>query len=187
MNKKHISILLFFISISLGLPVSAENKNIFSFKTGSFSIDNKSQTIGTSPFVFDTDSTGIFAFEYERLLKNNISVGAGFITYANDIVSGSSTSSSATSIHVMAIGKKYFAMTNNILPYLGVGFGTGTSTIDGIGFGPALQGMVGIKFRAKNVSLLIEYRAVSATVEDIDDEKLDVSGDGVFGGVSFSF
>lgn len=187
MKRKLLPALIFISVISGGTPAIAENKNIFSFKTGSFTINNGSQTLGISPFEFETGSEDIFAFEYERLLRNNFSIGAGFLTYENDIISGSSTSSTATSIHVMATGKKYFEVTKNLLPYLGIGIGTATATIDGAGVGMALQGIAGIKLKLNRMSILVEYRSLSADVEDIDEAELDVSGTGVFGGISFNF
>jgi len=187
MNTKLMRTLTIITLLSIGTFTYAESRNSFSFKVGTFDMTNASQTINSSAYVFEAESSSVFAFEYERQLRNNFSIAAGYLQYTNQILSGSSVNQTADSTHFMAIGRKYFPFGRYILPYIGVGVGLSTVTVDGSGFGPGFHGVAGIKFNLKSISLIIETRAVSAKPTDIYNDSLDISGNGVFAGLAFNF
>lgn len=188
MNNKLIQTMLLIVVFSTNTFAYAEKKNSFSFKGGNFQLDNTAQTVGASSIVFEEDSTEVFSFEYERQLPGNFSFAVGVTRYSNDILSGATSSSSADIAHVMVLGRKYFELSKYFLPYLGVGIGPSIATIDGSGISvSSFHGVAGFKIPLDRISLILEYKAISSTVKDIDNDKFDVSGDGVFAGISFNF
>ena len=188
MNNKLLKTMLLIFIFSANSIAYAEKKNSFSFKGGSFALDKTSQTIDYTAFVFEEESTDVYSFEYERQLPNNFSVAVGVTRYSNEILSGSTSSTSAEITHVMILGRKYFEFSKYFLPYLGVGIGPSIATIDGSGISIAsLHGVAGLKIPLDRISLLLEYKVISSTVQDVYSDNFVVSGEGLFAGMSFNF
>ncbi|MDH5371274.1 MAG: porin family protein, partial [Gammaproteobacteria bacterium] len=188
MKNKLVKTILFIVMFSGNSFAYAEKKNSFSFKSGSFALNKTSQTIDFSTYIFEEESTDVFSFEYERQLPNNYSIAVGMTRYSNEILSGSAINTSAEVTHVMILGRKYLGLSKYFLPYLGVGIGPSIATIDGSGISIAsLHGVAGLKIPLDRISLLLEYKVISSTVKDINSDNFEVSGDGVFAGISFNF
>ena len=187
MNSKLIKTVTIITMLCVGTLAHATGKNSFTLKSGTFEIGNTAQTLDGIPFVFEAESSSVIAFEYERELRNDFSIAAGLLKYSNKIISGSSTSSTIDSLHVMAIGRKYIPIGEHILPYIGIGVGISSANIDGIGFGPGFHGVAGLKLRFNKVSFIVESRYVSAKPKDIYSTAVDISGSGVFAGASLHF
>jgi len=166
----------------------AETYNNITLKLGSFTLSDSNQVI-VGPVTFDTTSKSVFAIEYEHKLRNNTSFGGELISYKNTFNSGADQ---ANATHVFANFKKYFDVADHVQPFIGVGAGgssvrlsgaSSSGTAGGIGF----QFMAGIKFVFNEVSMLVEYKVIDAEPADLIGSTVDLSGDGLFAGLSINF
>lgn len=184
-NLKIFALILAYISISS--TIFAESKSSIIVRTGSFTMATKTQTIG-STVSFDTKSTSVYSVEYEHMMQNNLAWGGEVIGYSNTYYSGAGTSDS---FHLMFNLRKYFDVSKHIQPFFGGGLGASTVTLGGVGTGNGggfgYQVMAGVKFPFKTVSVVAEYKMISAKPDDKVGSSVDISGTGLFAGVSFNF
>lgn len=162
----------------------AAGDNSISIKAGSFSIDTTNQ-LGVT---FDDSSSSVFAIEYERNFKKDMSWGVEYINYDNTYSSGTGTASSS---HIFGNFRKYFEVAKNVKPYIGAGAGISTVSLGGIGTGTGsdigFQFMAGVKFPFENISAVVEYKIISASPDDDFGTSVDISGNGIFAGIGFNF
>jgi opacity protein-like surface antigen len=188
MIKSIVKVTALVAMLSAGSIVHAANESSIIIKTGSFSLSNATQTIGGSSITFDDSSSGVFALEYERSMKNNLSWGIEYISYTNDYASGTGY---ADAFQLMANIRKYFDVSKSVQPYVGAGVGVAGVSLGGVGTGTGagigFQVMGGVKFPFKAVSAIIEYKYISSEPEDSVGTTVDTSGSGIFAGIAINF
>lgn len=188
MKGKTLKLSALIMMLTVSMNTYAESYNNITIKTGSFTLDTQNQTIDSTPVTFNTSSSTVYAIEYERKLRNNLSFGGELISYKNTFVPGNSK---ANVTHVFANFKKYFDVTTYVHPFIGVGAGASTVSLSG-GFGGTADGfgvqfMAGIKFPFEDVSAVVEYKVISADPSDDFGSSVDLSGDGLFAGIAINF
>jgi opacity protein-like surface antigen len=115
------------------------------------------------------------------------------IGYSTEFTSvGASDTHDVDVLSVFVNARKYFRGGRRIQPFIGAGLGAATAdisgpTITGDTFGLAYQLMAGVEFRVARVGLQVEAKHISAETEDENNEKIDVSGSGIFLGVGLHF
>lgn len=192
MKSKIIGATVLVAMLSTTSIVHAAGEGSFAIKTGSFNMSEQTQNIGGFITTFDDSSSSVFAFEYEKNIKNNVSWGFEIINYSNDItlINGSPpiSSISADTMLIMANGKKYFDVSKSVKPFIGGGIGISAVDLNGASASSiAFQGMAGIKFPFDNFSASVEYKLAMSDAEDSVGDKIDVSGSGLFAGIAFNF
>ncbi len=192
MKKSIIKATALVALLSAGSMVHAANESSFSIKVGNFNLSEKTQAIGGFFITeYDDSSSSVFALEYEKQIKNNISWGGELINYSNDMIriNGIPVSGiGADTLLIMFNGKKYFDASKIVKPFIGAGIGVSTVSVnEASASGIAFQAMAGLKFSFKTFSALVEYKLVSSEAEDSVGDKVDVSGSGVFAGIAFNF
>lgn len=187
MKIKLIKLSLIIISFAISSISFARGENSLIFKLGSYSLATSNQTI-VSPVTFDTASSSVFSLEYEHQVGNDVSWGGELISYDNTYSSGAGK---ADSTHVLFNIKKYIDVSANVKPFFGVGLGGSSVTLGGIGTGSGgglgFQAMAGVKFPLDAISLILEYKFISAKPDDVVGTSVDISGNGFFAGVAINF
>lgn len=185
------------VSLLLGLGnAHAYADNIIILKGGNFSLSKTQQTILSTNTIFDEDSSGVIAFEYEWRGDSGLSFGAEVVSYSNTYTVP--TGSGEIDALLLTVNvKQYFRdYSAYFKPYIGAGIGAGTadlSTTTGIAFdgsagGFAYQLMAGLEFHFHdNLGVYAEYKYISSETEDSAGEKIDISGSGIFAGLSIHF
>lgn len=185
MKIKVVTILSALALMAMFTTANAADVSSFHFKTGNFNLSDTAQTIGGVSVTIDESASSVYALEYEATLSESVTWGVEVITYSNDITSGSSAN--LDSVHAMVNVRKYFDATTHVKPYVGAGFGANVVTIIGSGSGFSFQGLAGIKFPFDKIAAVLEYKVISAEAEDQLGATVDVSGNGIFAGIAFSF
>jgi len=174
----------------LSHPVQADSALIV--KTGSFKLSDDTQGIsGGISLMFDEDASSVFAIEYEWGI-DKVVLGGELLGYSNDWDSSVATSGDNDTLAIMFNVKRYFEIHKSIEFYIGGGIGIASVDFDGpsgsaTGDDLALQVMAGVTVRAKKVGLYTEVKSFSSEPEDEFGDDIDVSGTGLFGGISFHF
>lgn len=174
----------------LSHPVQADSALIV--KAGSFKLSDDTQGIsGGISLMFDEDASSVFAIEYEWGI-DKVVLGGELLGYSNDWDSSVATSGDNDTLAIMFNVKRYFEIHKSIEFYIGGGIGIASVDFDGpsgsaTGDDLALQVMAGVTVRAKKVGLYTEVKSFSSEPEDEFGDDIDVSGTGLFGGISFHF
>ncbi len=174
----------------LSHPVQADSALIV--KAGSFELSDDTQGIsGGISLMFDEDASGVFAIEYEWGI-DKVVLGGELLGYSNDWDSSAATSGDNDTLAIMFNVKRYFEIHKSIQFYIGGGIGIASVDLEGpsgsaTGDDLALQVMTGVTVRAKKVGLYTEVKSFSSEPEDDFGDDIDVSGTGLFGGISFHF
>lgn len=163
-------------------------------KLGSFKLGEESQTIvSNTERLFDSSASSVFALEGEYFVRPDLSFGVEVVSYSNDFTTPSSAAQtgSTDTTAVFFNTKRYFLPAGAWQPYVGVGLGGAgvdfSGWITGSTGGFALQAMGGLQWRADRLAARAEYKYVSADTEDDNNQKVDMSGSGLFLGVGFYF
>jgi len=161
-------------------------------KVGNFQLASTSQTILGSTRNFSAASMA-YGLEGEWLLENGLAFGMELFGHNQDYTTtglpAASGDVSVTNVFINA--KKYFRPGAIAQPYLGAGIGAASTSfsgaITGSAGGAALQGMAGVAIRWQQFGIYTEFKYARAEVEDAAGVKVDVSGTGLFAGVSAYF
>jgi len=165
-------------------------------KVGSFQLANASQQIvvpGLSGSTRNFSSAGMaYGLEGEWRMQNGFAFGMEVFGYSQDwTTTGFAESGNMSVTNVFFNAKKYFRPGTTVQPYIGAGIGAASTSfggdITGSAGGAAIQGMAGIAFRWQNVGLYTEFKYESAKVEDAAGVSVNVSGTGLFAGLSVYF
>jgi opacity protein-like surface antigen len=162
-------------------------------KGGSFRLSDDSQTLsGGITLSFDEDASSVFGIEGEWRLNDNVALGGEYFTYSNDWVSILGTSGEIDTGVLMFNVKRYFNTAKRIQPYIGAGIGFAALDFKGpggrgTGSDLALQAMGGVAVRWQRIGLYTEVKWLSSEPEDDVGDKIDVSGVGLFAGLSIHF
>lgn len=164
-------------------------------KGGSVQLGSDSQTILGLDRSFSSGGSA-FGLEGEWRLANGLAFGGEIFShaheYTNDTLAGDGE---MTGLHVMFNAKKYFRTTRVVQPYVGAGLGAVTASfsagsgasITGSSGGYAFQAMGGVAFRWQHVGFYTELKLHKAEAEDADGNTVDLSGSGLFAGLSVHF
>ena len=159
-------------------------------KAGSFQLVSDTQPILGVSRNFSTANMA-YGLEGEWRLENGFAFGLELFGHTQDYTTGGVASGDMTVTNVFVNAKKYFRPGAIVQPYLGAGFGTASSSfsgaITGDAGGFALQGMTGVAFRWRHFGIYTELKYERAEVEDAAGETVDVSGTGLFAGMSVQF
>lgn len=178
--------------MACGSPTANADGSIV-IKSGSFTLSNDTQNISNSiSLTFDEDASGVFDVEGEWRLGDHVAIGGELLSYSNDWVSNVGTSGDNDTLVLMFNGKRYFGPTKLVQPYIGAGIGIASVDFDGLGGSSsgedlALQVMGGISVRRGKLGFYSELRWLSSEPEDGAGQDIDVSGTGLFAGLSFQF
>lgn len=194
MKNTSISLLLVLSLVISGLIIpriaTADRNMAVITKSGSYKLSDDTQTFAGKTNFFDDSSDSAFSGEFEWRTAGNISFGGEILVYSHDFTGGGSNGTADTVI-VTANIKKYFKASNTIYPFIGFGIGGVVTSLReefiGSGSGAATQFMAGMQIRGRRVGFHIEYKLINAKPEDIFDEPIDVSGSGIFAGLSIHF
>ncbi len=184
------SLMIMTATTFMSYPVRADSALII--KAGSFELSDDTQDItGGVSLMFDDDASGVFSIEYEWGF-DKVVLGAELLGYSNDWNSSVATSGDNETLAIMFNGKRYFGIRETLLFYVGGGVGVASVDFDGPsgsaeGDDFALQVMAGVSVRAGNIGFYGEIKSFSSEPEDDFGDDIDVSGTGLFGGVSFHF
>ncbi|MDH3670687.1 MAG: porin family protein [Gammaproteobacteria bacterium] len=187
--KPFISVFSFIVMTAmtcLGPPAQADSALIV--KAGSFELSDDTQNISGVSLVFDEDASSVFSIEYEWGI-DEVVLGGELLSYSNDWDSGLATSGDNDTLAIMFNVKRYFEISEPIQFYIGGGIGIASVDFDGPGGSAdgddlALQVMAGVTFRLKAVGIYTEVKSFSSEPEDDFGDDIDVSGTGLFGGIS---
>ena len=188
MKGKILKISALVAILGMSFNAFADTYNNITLKVGQFNLGDTSQVI-QSAVTFEEKSTSVFAIEYEHKLRNNITFGGEIINYKNTFNSGAD---SASAFHIFANFKKYFDVAAHVYPFIGVGAGGSSVRLSGpnssgTAGGLGVQFMGGIKFPFEEVSVVIEYKVISAEPADLVGSTVDLSGTGLFAGLAINF
>lgn len=161
-------------------------------KAGSFKLSDESQSISGLPLTFDDKASGVFGGELEWRTKENVAFGAELLLYSNDWRSGASTTGDNDTLALMVNAKRYFAVSKNVFPFVGAGLGLASVDFSGPGGSAsgsdfAMQAMVGIEFRAEKIGFYTEAKYLTSKPEDDVGAEINVTGVGLFAGLSVMF
>lgn len=182
-----------FLGFAAGGTAAAESTIII--KGGSHQLAETANIIsGFPPTVvnFDDRSTSALGIEYEWRFPKGFTVGAELSGFRHEWTSSIATTGDLATLNFLVNGKKYFAVTKWFNPFVGFGVGAATGDFEGPGGnttigGFAAQVMAGIEFRFQQVGIYTEVRHFVAEPEDDYGDDIDVSGTGVYGGLSIHF
>jgi hypothetical protein len=159
-------------------------------KVGSFQLASDSQVILGASRSFSAASTA-YGLEGEWRLKNGFAFGMEVFGHTQDYTTAGLSSGDVAVTNVLVNAKKYFRPGAIVQPYLGAGIGAASTSfsgdITGSAGGFAIQGMTGIAFRWQHVGIYTEIKYERAEVEDSAGQAVDVSGTGLFAGMSVQF
>lgn len=159
-------------------------------KVGNFQLASESQSILGASRSFSAASTA-YGLEGEWRLENGFAFGMEVFGHTQDYTTAGVPSGDVTVTNVLVNAKKYFRPGAIVQPYLGAGIGAVSTSfsgdITGSAGGFAIQGMTGIAFRWQHVGIYTEIKYERAEVEDSAGQAVDVSGTGLFAGMSVQF
>jgi hypothetical protein len=159
-------------------------------KVGSFQLASDSQVILGASRSFSAASTA-YGLEGEWRLENGFAFGMEVFGHTQDYTTAGVPSGDVAVTNVFVNAKKYFRPGALVQPYLGAGLGAASTSfsgdITGSAGGFAIQGMAGIAFRWQHVGIYTEFKYERAEVEDSAGQAVDVSGTGLFAGMSVQF
>ncbi len=159
-------------------------------KLGSFQMASDSQIILGSSRSFSAANMA-YGLEGEWRLENGFAFGMELFGHAQDYTTAGLASGDMAVTNVFFNAKKYFRPGAIVQPYIGAGIGAASASfsgaITGSAGGAAVQGMAGVAFRWQWVGIYTEFKYENAETEDAAGEKVDVSGTGLFAGMSVQF
>lgn len=200
--KKIFLILIVVVNIFAGNMVVASGYNHTLIpKFGIYQYSNSR----SGDWIFDTKSDDSYAFEYEYRFSFGLTIGTEYMHFKNNFTDTTNCSSTCNDELEMEIAffiiKYYFRHKKPFKPYIGAGTGYGTGSTKNNGGaidGKAYQYNVGLAYEWERVGIYFEYRKMYSTVDretingwpyTLTDgtQEINISGDGIFSGVSVKF
>ncbi len=170
-------------------------------KVGSFQLASASQRIAALSREFSAASVA-YGLEGEWRFSNGFALGLEVFGHTQDYTTAApSTESGDMNVtNVFLNAKKYFRPQAIVQPYIGIGLGSATASLSAGSNGGvtgsagafAVQGMVGVAFRWQHVGIYTEIKYERAELDATNTttglaETVDVSGAGLFAGMSVHF
>jgi len=162
-------------------------------KTGSLSVANGTQTILSQDRLFDKSTSGLLGLGIDYQSSSGLSLGGEILNYkAHFVTSGLNDSHEVNVYALLANAKQYYLTDSVFQPYLGVGIGVAVTSISGPSIrgntaGLAYQLLAGMEYRYANLGFFAEAKYLGANTRDSNNQNVDVSGSGIFAGVSFHY
>ncbi len=162
-------------------------------KVGAMSLSSSTQFIVGADRSFDKSTSLPYGVDIYYRFSSGLTVGGELIQYtANFTTVGLSDEHDVDVTLVMANVKKYFRNETKLQPFIGAGLGTvvvdiSGPAVSGSSTGVAFQLMGGLEYRMSNIGFFGELKYIDAMSESDNNEKVDVSGTGIFTGITFHF
>jgi len=183
------------LALALGLSFSTTanaDPVALIIKTGSYTLSDESQRISNITLTFEDKADGLFGLELEWRQPTGTAFGLELLRFTNDWRSNVGTRGDNDTLALLFNVKKYFNASKVVRPYIGAGIGVASVDFTGPGGSAsgedlALQAMGGIEFRGQKVGFYTEVKYLSSKPEDDVGANINVSGTGLFAGLSIFF
>lgn len=173
-----------------GIPAAlAQDALILSI--GAMHLAHDQQTVAGQDGVLQAGASGAYGVAWEKRHYNGIAYGAEYLIY-NNAISAGGRSGNVTSRLLMLTLKKYHRPWAHVYPYVGVSAGLADTSLSGVnggtGVGPALEIDGGVEFEwARSIGLYTELRGLYVPGGVVYGTKVNVSGVGLYAGLSLLF
>jgi len=170
----------------------ATEKIAVMLKVGTLSLAATTQFIVATDRSFD-DSSSPFGIEAYYQFSSGMTVGGELMQYTTNFTTvGLNDNHDVDVTLLMANVRQYFRRDTDLQIFIGVGLGSVKTDVSGPSVtsnasGLAYQLMGGVEYRFDNIGVFGEIKYIDAVSKSDDDEKIDVSGTGIFAGVVFHF
>jgi len=171
----------------LGFGLVAHADNALIIKTGKFKLSHDTQTLDGLPRSIDDDAKNVLGLAWEERAGDGLAQGFEFARYTNHWTDGEITS------RLFMFTLKKYQDRGLYHPYLGAGIGLVHANMSGGGInfrpsiGLAFQVVGGVEFRWEGVGLYTELKGLYAEPGNFVGDDINVSGLGVFVGLSILF
>ncbi|HLQ24935.1 MAG TPA: hypothetical protein VK138_03545 [Acidiferrobacterales bacterium] len=176
--------------LSFGLVAQAENAVII--KTGTFKLSHDTQMLDNLSRSIDDNAKNVYGLAWEDRAGDGLAQGLEFMRYTNRWHAPPAADGDITSRLLMFTLKKY--QDHGLYhPYLGAGVGLAHADVGGGGInfhpsiGLALQVIGGVELRWEGAGLYTELKALYAEPGNFVGDDVNVSGVGLFVGLSILF
>jgi len=192
MNIFNSFIILCILFLPFHVVSAKQRKHIIIPKAGIYEMDN---TV-TAGYRFDTKSNRVLGFEYEYHFTNGLTIGVEHMYFENSFVGNNLNRK--LKVNVAFFDAKYYfnyKTGSHWLPYIGLGAGyafgrDNDNSIDGL----AYQIFAGIAYQWERFGVYVQYKQMDLEVESsfrfispVTFNKYDLSGKGLFAGISIKF
>ncbi|MHB1513495.1 MAG: hypothetical protein ACYCTF_10080 [Acidiferrobacter sp.] len=136
-------------------------------------------------------ANSVYDIAWEQRHYNGIAYG-GELLLSNNTIANASGNGNVASRTFMLTLKKYHRPTAHVYPYIGAGVGLMDTEVTGVnggtGIGPAVEVDGGVEFAwAHSIGFYTELRGIYAPGGVIYGTRVNMSGVGIYGGVSLLF
>ncbi|MFQ6023440.1 MAG: outer membrane beta-barrel protein [Acidiferrobacterales bacterium] len=176
-----------------GISSTASADGTIVIKTGSFAFSDDTQNLsGGVNLTFDEDASGVFGVEGEWHVSDKVAIGGEFLSYSNDWDSNVGTSGDVDTIALMFNARRYFGIGKLLRFHIGSGIGLASTDFEGPGGSVsddsiALQAMGGLSVQRGQLGFFSELKLFVSEPEDDLGDEIEVSGTGLFAGITFAF
>ena len=162
-------------------------------KSGSVKLWDDKQVLDGIERDFDDTGNKVFAVSWEIRNAENVGLGMEYINYKHEFTPPVNTGATRTQVYLFT-AKKYYAPTEIIRPFFGIGLGWGHAKYsDGLGnvdrdLNVALQASGGIEFLfAQNFGFYTEIKGLASNTDGESENEFDFSSTSLMAGMSFVF
>lgn len=170
---------------------AAAEESALMLKVGGYQLSQESQIIDYATRAFDDSADDVYSIAWEARHNDGAAFGVEFLQFTNDWASADNVSGDAHARGLMFTMKKYMLPIGSVYPFIGAGFGALHATVGGLDFDPALgvalQLVGGAEIRWDSVGLYTEVKGLYAEPGSIWGDDINLSGIGLFGGLSILF
>ncbi len=174
--------------LPFGNVIAKQRKHIVIPKIGVYEMKNEY----TAGFQYDTGSSSVYGFEYERRFKTGLTIGTEYMHFNNKTTPQSVRLDLDVDVYFFTF--KYYInyREKGLSPFIGVGHGYAIA--DGAHDGQAYQAMLGLSYDWERVGMYFQYKRMYSKIDRDSIEylvaagpEIDISGQGLFAGVSVRF
>lgn len=157
---------------------------------GILGLSSDTQTIVGVGLEFD-DQPVMYGGALEWRTATGLALGVELFGYRSDYRSQGGMGGEAQTVVVVGTVKKYVRAAPHVYPYLGLGLGSAAVTLSGpiagSSSGFALQGIGGVEWLWRRLGFYTQVKWLSARTEDDAGQEVDMSGRGIFAGLTLRF
>lgn len=188
-RRTTLALLGLIVSLCVMPAASAEDALILT--VGAFHLSHNQQNLSGTTTRLGTNAGSAFNIAWEQRHYNGIAYGAEYLIFRNALSQPGRTGTATSQLFMLTL-KKYARPAAHIYPYIGVSAGLADTALGGIrgatGVGPAVEIDGGVEFEwAHMIGLYTELRGIYAQPGDIYGTHVNISGVGIYGGVSMLF
>lgn len=188
--KKTVLSLSTAVLLAAAQSVAAEESALM-LKVGGFQLSHDAQTVDTAARAFDDSADDVYAIAWESRYNDGAAFGVEFFRFTNDWVGPGAARGDSHARGLMFTMKKYLLPSGNLYPFIGAGIGALHATVGGLDFDPALglalQLVGGAEVRWDSIGLYAEVKGLYAEPGNVWGDDINLSGVGLFGGLSILF